>query len=102
MAVAATLFDLNRVFTDADNVPLAGGKVYFFAAGTSTPLDTFTDSDLTPGQENPNPIILNSSGCADDPIYGSAAAYKVNLTDADDVQIDGWPRDNWGIAAPGF
>lgn len=102
MTIAATLFDLNRVFTDADGAPLAGGKLYFYAAGTSTPKDTFTDSALTPGQENPNPIILNASGFADDPIYGSAAGYKVDLTDADDVAVAGWPRDNWGIAAPTF
>lgn len=102
MAIAATLFDLNRVFTDVNFVPLDGGKLYFYTAGTSTPEDTFTTSDLQPGTENPNPIILNSSGFADDPIYGSAVGYKVNLTDANDVQIAGWPRDNWGVAAPDF
>lgn len=99
---AATLFDLNRVFTDADHVPLAGGKLYFYASGTATPQDTYTTSTLTGGTQNPNPIVLNASGFADDPIYGIAAAYTVNLTDANDAQIAGWPRDAWGIATPDF
>lgn len=101
-APAAFLFDLNRVFTDANFLPLASGLVYFYEAGTSTPLDTFSTSDLDPAGANTNPIVLNASGFSTTPIYCSAAAYKINVTDANGVQQSGFPRDNVGIAAPVF
>jgi hypothetical protein len=42
--------------------PLAGGKIFTYQAGTSTPQATFTDSGgLTPNQ---NPIILDGAGCS--------------------------------------
>jgi hypothetical protein len=49
---------------DANGFPLAGGKLYSYAAGTSTPLPTFTTQELTPGTENLNPTILDASGRA--------------------------------------
>jgi len=43
-------------FLDANGNPLSGGKVYTYAAGTTTPLVTYTDeSGTTP---NTNPVIL--------------------------------------------
>ena len=41
---------------DADGIALEGGKVYTYAAGTSTPKDSYTDSTL--GSANTNPVIL--------------------------------------------
>lgn len=41
-------------------VPLNGGKVYTYAAGTSTPQATYTDSGGTVA--NANPIVLDSAG----------------------------------------
>ena len=38
----------------------AGGKVFTYAAGTTTPQATFTDS--TGATPNPNPVILNAMG----------------------------------------
>lgn len=79
-------------FTDAAGVPLSGGKVYTYAAGTTTPEATYTDaSGATP---NPNPVILNSRGEA--AIWLGAASYKFRLTDANDVEI--WTVDY--ISAP--
>jgi len=47
-------------FFDANGSPLVGGKVYTYAAGTTTPLATYTDaSAATP---NTNPVILDSRG----------------------------------------
>ena len=79
-------------FTTAAGVPLSGGKVYTYTAGTTTPQATFTDN--TGATPNPNPIILNSRGEAN--IWLGAANYKFRLTDANDVEI--WTVDY--ISAP--
>lgn len=48
---------------DSNGAPLAGGLLYTYAAGTTTPLTTYTDSTGT--VPNTNPVVLNSSGLAD-------------------------------------
>ncbi len=47
-------------FVDANGVPLAGGLVYTYSAGTTTPVATYTDVGLT--TPNANPIVLDSAG----------------------------------------
>lgn len=47
-------------FFDNDGRPLAGGKLFTYAAGTTTKLGTFTDA--VPLGANTNPIILNFRG----------------------------------------
>lgn len=71
-----------QFFDNAGN-PLAGGKVYTYAAGTTTPQATYTD--YTGGVANANPVILNTRGEAS--IWFTTAQYKLKLTDADDVEI---------------
>lgn len=75
-------------FVDSNGDALASGKVYFYEAGTSTPLDTYTDKAA--GTANANPVILDSRGEAD--IWLADAAYKVVLTDSDDNTI--WTVDD--------
>ncbi len=75
--------------TDADGNPLAGGKLYTYQAGSSTPQATYTDR--SEGEANTNPIILNSRGEARVWLKDSWN-YKFILTDADDVLI--WSEDN--------
>lgn len=79
-------------FIGADGVPLVGGKVYTYAAGTTTPQVTYTDS--TGSTANSNPIILDSRGEAN--IWLGEATYKFKLLDADNVEI--WTVDY--ISAP--
>jgi len=79
-------------FTTAAGVPLSGGKVYTFIAGTTTPQATFTD--YTGATPNTNPVILDSRGEAN--IWLGGALYKFRLTDANDVEI--WTVDY--ISAP--
>jgi hypothetical protein len=52
----------NAQFRSWDNsgAPLVGGQLFTYAAGTTTPIATYTDS--TAGTPNTNPIILNSRG----------------------------------------
>ena len=47
-------------FFDDNGNPLTGGKVYTYAAGTTTPLATYTTS--TGAVANTNPIILDAAG----------------------------------------
>ncbi len=62
MAVAALALPRLQLF-DSSGRPLAGGLLDSYAAGTSTPLATYTDSGgLTPQS---NPIVLDSGGYAD-------------------------------------
>lgn len=75
-----------RFFTAA-GAPLAGGKVYTYAAGTTTPMASYTDS--TALVQNTNPVILDSTGSA--PIWVSGA-YKIVLEDSNNIVQ--WTADN--------
>ena len=78
---------------DANGAPLSGGLLYTYAAGTTTPQTTFTDSSgLVP---NTNPVVLDSRGEAS--VWLSALQYKFKLTDANNVEI--WTVDNLSGAA---
>jgi len=68
---------------DNSGNPLSGGKIYTYAAGTTTPQATYTDSTGT--TPNANPIILNSAGRAD--IWLGQNAYKFVLKDSSDNTI---------------
>lgn len=60
---------------DADGNPLAGGKLYTYEAGTSTPKATFTNkSGAIP---NANPVILDADGYAD--VWLDVGGYKFRL-----------------------
>lgn len=75
-------------FFDANGLPLSGGKLYSYEAGSTTPLATYIDdSETTP---NTNPIILNSSGECD--FWLGSSVYKFSLTTANDVTL--WTVDN--------
>jgi len=81
-----------QAFDDNGN-PLTGGKVYSYLAGSTTPVDTYTDSS---GQTaNTNPVILDARGEAD--LWLSQnLVYKLVLTDENDVEI--WSVDNISAA----
>jgi hypothetical protein len=66
---------------------LVGGKLYTYAAGTTTPLTTYTTS--TGLIANTNPIILDSRGEAS--VWFGTSKYKFVLKDANDVEI--WTQD---------
>jgi len=75
-------------FFDSNGNPLTGGKVYTYAAGTTTPLSTYVDSGGV--TTNTNPIILDVRGEAN--IWLDGAAYKFVLKNANDTLI--WTVDN--------
>ena len=49
-------------FFGTDGLPLVGGKLYTYSAGTTTPLATYVDHTGT--TTNTNPVILDSNGQA--------------------------------------
>lgn len=82
MAFLAPL--LKQRFFDSNNLPLNGGKVFTYIAGTTTPRATFTDS--TESSQNTNPIILDAEGQCD--IWLGTSSYKFVVTDANDVILE--------------
>lgn len=71
-------------FFGTDGLPLVGGKLYTYAAGTTTPIATYTDN--TQANLNTNPIILDSAGQAN-VWLADTITYKYTLTDADNVPL---------------
>ena len=75
-------------FFDLNGAPLLGGLLYTYAAGTTTPLASYTDS--TGLIANTNPIVLDSRGEAN--VWLSGAIYKFALYTSAGVLI--WTVDN--------
>jgi len=78
-------------FCGADGLPISGGLVYTYLAGTTTETETWQDEALS--DENTNPIELDVNGrCI---IWGeSLTSYKLVVHDADDVLVVGAGADN--------
>ena len=74
-----------QFFTN-DGVPLSGGLLYTYAAGTTTPQTTYTSS--TGLVANTNPIVLNSAGRTPQQVWlTEGVSYKFELRDANNVLI---------------
>lgn len=74
--------ELRKIYFDTSGNPLAGGKLYTYQSGTSTPQSTYTDSGG--GTANANPVVLDANGEANvwlDP----ALSYKFVLKNSSDV-----------------
>ncbi len=71
-------------FFGTDGLPLVGGKLYTYAAGTTTPLASYTDH--TGNTANTNPVILDSAGEAD-VWLPETTAYKYVLKTSEDVTL---------------
>ena len=76
-------------FLDNSGNPLSGGKIYTYAAGTTTPQVTYTSrTGVTP---NSNPIILDSAGRTPEQIWSTEGLlYKYVVADSKDVIIRTW------------
>jgi hypothetical protein len=79
---------LRTRYFDSNGDPLVGGKLYSYIAGTTTPLATFSDNEITP---NTNPVILDADGYAD-VWLADGSTYKFVLKDSLDVTL--WTIDN--------
>jgi hypothetical protein len=87
-------------FFDNNGIPLSGGKLYTYAAGTTTPQATYTTSlgDIS----HSNPIILNTAGrVPGGEIWLTASSYKFTLKDSTDALIATY--DNvYGVGAASY
>jgi hypothetical protein len=79
-------------FLDATGAPLVNGLLYTYAAGTTTPQASYTDS--TGATANTNPVVLDARGEAN--IWLASATYKFKLASSDNTEL--WTVDN--ISAP--
>jgi hypothetical protein len=96
MAVKLSPFGPNPQFVDANGNPASGYKLFFYAAGSSTKQNTYTDS--TGNTANSNPIVLNSLGQAANAIWFTEGLdYKAVFapsTDTDPPSSAVWTRDD--------
>jgi hypothetical protein len=73
-------------FFDDNGVPLAGGLIYTYQAGSSTPLVTYTENGGTIA--NANPIVLDASGRTPQQIWLlTGFSYKFVLQNSNAVLI---------------
>lgn len=74
-------------FFDNSGVPLTGGKLYTYAAGTTTPQTTYTTS--AGNVAHTNPIVLDAAGRVSNggEIWLTFASYKFILKTSADVTL---------------
>ena len=96
--MAATLPPLLMFQPLVAGVPLPGGKVYFYQAGTVTPQAAYAADGTTPLA---NPLTLDANGAAEFRL-GSGLTYKIDVKDAVGAAISGWPIDNVEDADKGW
>ncbi len=85
-------------FLDDNGDPLSGGKIYTYAAGTSTPQTTYTSrTGLT---ANTNPIILDAAGRTPEQIWSTEGLlYKYVVKNSNDVLIRSWDNIGGSVVA---
>ena len=90
MTVNISLFaGAGAQFFDDNGVPLAGGLLYTYAAGTTTAAATYTS--VTGLSANPNPIVLDAGGRVPNEVWLTTnASYKFVLQDSEAVLIGTW------------
>jgi hypothetical protein len=77
-------------FFDNNGNPLTGGKLYTYAAGTTTPQVTYTSS--AGNVAHSNPVVLDAAGRVpgSSEIWLQFAPYKFILKDSNDVTLGTW------------
>jgi hypothetical protein len=85
-------------FFDNNGIPLNGGKIYTYAAGTTTPQATFTSR--TGLIANTNPIILDAAGRTPEQIWSTEGLlYKYVVADSTDNVIRTWDNIGGSVVA---
>lgn len=96
----AHLFNPLYVAVDGNGLAMAGAKLYFYATGSSTPQNTYSDSSLTAPFVNANPVVANADGLFG-PIYMPLTSdYKIILKTTADVTVA--TRDPYSPNAASF
>lgn len=84
-----------QVAVDSTGAPLAGAKLEFYQAGTTTPTDTYTTAARDVAHTNP--VVADSEGVFAAIYLGTASDYKAVLKTSGDVTV--WTEDNIPNAA---
>jgi hypothetical protein len=96
MSVNQSSFGPKPQFIDGDGNPAVGNQMFFYAAGSSTKQNTYTDA--TGNTANSNPLVLNALGQpASELWFEDGASYKVVYapsTDTDPPASPIWTIDN--------
>ncbi len=88
-AYLSPVFGAGAQLFNNQGIVLAGGKIWTYQAGTTTPLGTWTDS--TQVVVNANPIILDSAGRPPNEIWLQAGSqYKFILMDSNNNILGTW------------
>jgi hypothetical protein len=95
--MAADRFTLpfQQVFNATPNVR-AGSALYFYAAGTDTPLAVYSDKDLSASLGTS--VTLNALGQPATDVFLANVSYKVKLKDENSIEI--WSADS--VYGPAF
>lgn len=85
-------------FFNDNGVILSGGKIYTYAAGTTTPLATYTSrTGLT---ANTNPIVLDAYGRTPEQVWSTEGVlYKYVVAKSDDVVLRTWDNIGGSVVA---
>ena len=82
------LFTPNRVF-DINGDPVSGALAYFYAAGTTDPLEVYQDASMS--IPHASPVQANGMGVF--PLVYANAEASVTVTDAAGVVLSGYPME---------
>ena len=87
-------------FFDNNGVPLSGGKLYTYTAGTTTPETTYTS--ISGSVARTNPIVLDSAGRVsnDGTWLDASVVYKFVLKTSVDVTLGTWDNIAGASSSP--
>lgn len=102
-AVGTRYYTPNPFEIDANGVPGAAWRLFFYETGTTTPLDTYSDVNIaTP---NTNPVVADANGRFGTIFLVPSTAYAVELWNAatadDPVGAQIWAEDPVGPGSGG-
>ena len=83
--MASLLLDPFVRHTDNNGKPLSGGKLFFYAAGTTTDLTVYTDEALSVAHAQP--VVSDSSGFFPEIYSGTGTNHKIVLKTSADVTL---------------
>jgi hypothetical protein len=85
--MSGSLIPTPQQWFDNNGNPLAGGKIYTYISGTTTPKTSYTDYAL--GSANANPVLLDANGRAS--VWGNGG-YKIVVKTSADATL--YTQDN--------
>jgi hypothetical protein len=81
VCLSSSLPTLKYRAVDNDGEPISGALMYFYEAGTTTPLATYSDEDLSVA--NANPVVADGNGWFEEIYLQTDEPYRVVLKSSD-------------------